>query len=459
MKYIYFVVLLSFSLLAPCASWAQVPAAATDPGETIIAELNFTNTDIREALKFLQDKSGLAITPREGVTGIITLNLQNVTVLEALKIILDANRLAYTRDQNALQVMPVADFEEETGSRFAAQSTSRIIQPKFVKAIDLAVKLDKLKSSSGKILLSTDGRQLVVLDAPGVVAAMEEMIAKVDVQTETQAFTLRYVDGEETAGRLKEVLTPGVGVVRFEAQKNQIVVTDVSENLKKITGMIAEADQRKDVFFDVRVAKVILSDDYLKGIDWAAIVSNYQSFADPPPGVQPGNRPLCTGILTSEDYEVLQDALDTVGVVEFYPGPNMKGSHNEKVYIRLNPQDSDLNVTMAAPEINGEAERAEGVVGRNNEFYLIPQVYGSGGLGVKVTSPGHGEKSTAVFQFKGDHVIVLGGMFREENIKSIKKFPILGDIPLLGFAFRRQRTALVKTEYVIFIRPKLETTP
>jgi general secretion pathway protein D len=49
--------------------------------------------------------------------------------------------------------------------------------------------------------------------------------------------------------------------------------------------------------------------------------------------------------------------------------------------------------------------------------------------------------------------IVLGGLLQEDLQQTEEKVPILGDIPLLGALFRANKTAKVKRNYMIFLRP------
>ncbi|MDR1949211.1 MAG: type II and III secretion system protein [Spirochaetaceae bacterium] len=49
--------------------------------------------------------------------------------------------------------------------------------------------------------------------------------------------------------------------------------------------------------------------------------------------------------------------------------------------------------------------------------------------------------------------IILSGLMKEDTNKNRKKFPLLGDIPLLGFLFRDQGDTKEKTEIVIYIVP------
>ena len=52
-------------------------------------------------------------------------------------------------------------------------------------------------------------------------------------------------------------------------------------------------------------------------------------------------------------------------------------------------------------------------------------------------------------------VLVLGGLIEDALRESEQKVPVLGSIPVLGALFRAQRTQTVKTNLLVFIRPKI----
>ncbi|ACL69366.1 LysM peptidoglycan-binding domain-containing protein [Halothermothrix orenii] len=58
-------------------------------------------------------------------------------------------------------------------------------------------------------------------------------------------------------------------------------------------------------------------------------------------------------------------------------------------------------------------------------------------------------------RLKDGQTFAIGGLIREDELESIAKVPLLGDIPLLGTLFRRSQTDKVKTEVVIFITPHI----
>jgi type IV pilus assembly protein PilQ len=51
--------------------------------------------------------------------------------------------------------------------------------------------------------------------------------------------------------------------------------------------------------------------------------------------------------------------------------------------------------------------------------------------------------------------VVLGGVFRTEDLETVNKVPFFGDIPYVGALFRSQSTSKTKTETLIFITPRI----
>ncbi|MEM8684628.1 MAG: hypothetical protein AAGF72_14410 [Pseudomonadota bacterium] len=54
-----------------------------------------------------------------------------------------------------------------------------------------------------------------------------------------------------------------------------------------------------------------------------------------------------------------------------------------------------------------------------------------------------------------EQILVLGGLLEDTLIESHQAVPVLGRVPLLGNLFRSRRTETVKTNLMIFIRPKI----
>lgn len=58
-------------------------------------------------------------------------------------------------------------------------------------------------------------------------------------------------------------------------------------------------------------------------------------------------------------------------------------------------------------------------------------------------------------RIKDGETLVIGGMIQEGEQKTVQKIPLLGDLPLIGSAFRSQHTTKAKTELIIMITPRI----
>ncbi len=80
---------------------------------------------------------------------------------------------------------------------------------------------------------------------------------------------------------------------------------------------------------------------------------------------------------------------------------------------------------------------------------LVPS--GSGGF---IPSIDTTELTTQVLVGNGE-TVVLGGVFRTEDVDSTSKVPFLGDIPYMGRLFKTTSSRQTKTETLIFITPRI----
>lgn len=103
---------------------------------------------------------------------------------------------------------------------------------------------------------------------------------------------------------------------------------------------------------------------------------------------------------------------------------------------------------------------ADGLV----EMIVAPEISAVSGNVIQV-SPGvalnviNKRAAETVVVTKHATTVVIGGLMetRKEEVK--RKVPILGDIPLLGWAFKRKATQDVKTELVMFLTPYVIQRP
>ena len=60
---------------------------------------------------------------------------------------------------------------------------------------------------------------------------------------------------------------------------------------------------------------------------------------------------------------------------------------------------------------------------------------------------------------KNGQTLVLGGIIQKQISDTVRKTPILGDIPGLGWAFKKKDTTSHDVELMVFMRPRVTRTP
>jgi type II secretory pathway component GspD/PulD (secretin) len=211
-------------------------------------------------------------------------------------------------------------------------------------------------------------------------------------------------------------------------------------------GPAAKAQEHRpdEVTLEANVVQIILNDEHRNGVDWGAIVSDFHTaplkkINDP--NWNDKKYRLSFGTVSQDDYAVLLDALDTVGNMSQFPQTPIKvisGTPNS-----INFEKQNIHVDLLLSRIKS------GDLSLNIDFRLA----------VAAMEIWDGEKipSSVILQSETKTLIadnttfVIGGFIKEEEITRTRKFPLLGNIPIVGLVFRSQGRLMQKTETVIFL--------
>jgi len=90
----------------------------------------------------------------------------------------------------------------------------------------------------------------------------------------------------------------------------------------------------------------------------------------------------------------------------------------------------------------------------NSEFTKLIEDVATQSLNTPVTAKRTAK--TAVTMSSGA-TVVIGGLIRDDKIRTTKKVPLLGDLPVVGAIFQSQRDRTQKTNLLIFITPHVMT--
>ena len=96
---------------------------------------------------------------------------------------------------------------------------------------------------------------------------------------------------------------------------------------------------------------------------------------------------------------------------------------------------------------------AEAVVEKNVNQDSVGDLVPSGNGGF-IPTIDTTELMTQVLVGNGE-TLVLGGVFKNEDLTKVEKVPVLGDIPYLGTLFKSTASTQQKSETLIFITPRI----
>ncbi|MBU1006471.1 MAG: hypothetical protein KKH08_02610 [Candidatus Omnitrophica bacterium] len=395
--------------------------------------VDFRDTEIGDVLRLLSKQHDLNIVISEYVKGPITAQFSNVTVEEAIDAIVTINGYAYTKRGNVIKVTSAQAAELEP-------AVTRLFKLNNATASDLKQSFVKVLSETGNIEVDNRSNSLIVTDNSKVIDRIQDLI----------------------------------------------------ENLDEITPQI---------MIETKVIETILSDSDRLGIDWTTQVTasgsarpvtfpfakkdkggtwypdgDTSAEAGDEIGVFPGNPgstfPLALpsnytfGTLDFTQFQAVLELLQSRSNTTTLSNPRIVTMNNKEASVlvgtRIPIPIYERNDTTGTFEITGYDEEEVGV-----SLKVTPQVNAQGYIKLKLspevssiisyTGPNDErpiistrEANTEV-QIRDGYTVVIGGLIKEENIKVVKRVPVLGYIPIVSFFFKKTEDSKGKTDLLIFV--------
>ena len=137
------------------------------------------------------------------------------------------------------------------------------------------------------------------------------------------------------------------------------------------------------------------------------------------------------------------------------------GSVNPFVSLGLHYTHSQPDIFVDGVSLKGQEEPYEDLIPKWQEGAIF--------LDVKVNkdSPGQQTLSGPAIDTKNVQTqvlvenggtVVLGGIFEQQDRKTVTKVPFLGDLPVVGYLFKNTSTVSDRSELLIFITPRIVTS-
>ena len=398
----------------------------------------------------------------------------------------------------------------------AGEEDIEVIALQHASAGDLANMLGSLARNGGEggapsAQIVADSRtNSILLSGPNQARLrMRALIAHLDTPGEdggdTQVRYLSYADAEDLSGRLQQRFSEARRAddsqelsIWADQQTNALVVTAPPKEMRSIMAIVDQLDiRRAQVLVEAIIVEVSSDKAADLGVTWAVDgsrdnniigVTNFPSanpgvvqFAgavageQPNLGIIPGGATIGVGRLRDRgtSFAGILTALQGDSDTNIIATPSILTMDNEEAEIKvgqrvpfLTGQFSTVGDGVGQPQNPFQTIQREDVgtllkitpqINRGDSVMLriqqeISSIAGVAGAVDLVTN--NREISTAVIVEDGD-ILVLGGLIDDTLRENVQRVPVLGSIPVLGHLFRSRSTEMVKTNLMVFIRPRI----
>lgn len=332
---------------------------------------------------------------------------------------------------------------------------------------------------------------------------------------DTQVRYLRYADAEELSTKLQQHFsqqtTPAAAgttatgsdqvSVWADTQTNAIIVNAPPKMMRSLMGIVDKLDiRRAQVLVEAIIVEVIADKSSDLGVTWAVDGSsdnNVIGVTNFPPEqgvVQLGGAFLSGGDSVTDPSGLIGSGI-TFGVGRISESGTsfaailhaLQGDADTNIIstptiVTTDNEEASLNVGQEVPFVTGSYSNTGSTGGAVNPFQTVqreqvgvklvitPQINEGDSLLLKISqeissiaqsSQGAVDlitnqriiETTVIVEDGG--ILVLGGLLEDVLRESDQRVPILGSIPVLGALFRSRSTDKVKTNLMVFIRPKI----
>lgn len=458
------------------------------PNLTRRVSLALNDTNLVDAIVYLAEKADVNVAVAKTVEGRATLAFKDVTIRDAFEILLVSNDLACEKRGDIFYVLPAQEFEALHGEKWAEPRRVKLFKLQYSKPSESAAVLGTLKSGVGSVVVDNDSGTLVVIDTPEKIRQMEETVRQLDYAPLTRVFELKYGIAKDVKLALaSRIDLKSGGALESDDRTNRLVVTAQPEKMREVETLIRELDVRsRQVLIEAKIISVKLEPDTRYGIDWNRIVTS----TDPTGRVQTfgigSTFPLAAnaiadgvgtlsavGPLAAGSYSAVLRMLSSVGETKILSSPRITALNNQEAKFLVGTREAFITQNISQGSQSTTTASTINFVDVGVQLKVTPTINQDGFVTMKIrpeisrvarvieTEAGdvvpivdttNAETSVII---KDGNTIIIGGLIKDETLRTDRKVPGLGDIPLLGKAFRSSNEEKEKIELVVFLTPHI----
>ena len=423
--------------------------------------LDARDVDLTDVIRLLGARSGKNVVADGSVKQQrITVRLRNVTFDEALATLLAAYALQTHRDGRVVIVGDAASMNRRFPDDATPGGTQTVVFAlAHARPDDVAASLQNALAQGTVVVGDKRTGSLVVTGSPSTIVRARRLVAALDAPgfgiggtiatVSIPLHNLRATDAVKT-------LRPAVpeNTLFADDRQNVVVVSGNTELQTTVRTLLHDLDAPgRQVSIEVRVADVQpINDNTNVGVQFGGANYGSGALAQFPYAltksslvvnaqidalIQRGHasilaQPHITTLNNREASLLVGEQYPVVTVNQQTGFPSVQ-TIDVGVRLRLTPTiGADGTITT---DLHPEYSQ---IIGFNNNFPIVAN-----------------RKVDATLRVRDGETIVLGGLFQDVDSETVTKFPILGDLPVLGGFFRNRQTSHNRDEVVFFITPHI----
>ena len=461
--------------------------------------LNFQRVDVRDVLKVIADFTGKNIVVSDSVSGSVTIGLKDVPWDQALDVIMKSKGLDMRVNGSVISIAPAEEFAAKEKAELTAKSERESLETlrtevftlKYQKAAEFrnmllgggtgsptsgssggttptlpattgsgggTGRMNRILSERGSVTFDARTNTIFVQDTPKKLEEIQAIINKVDVPVKQVMIESRMVIASNTFSKalgarfgISQTGTPGkntalsiggsLGNKPTEYTPPTGTGTSGTYTLGNQGGTIqtvvtgsygVSSNGQPDLMSNLPVSNAYgtvamsllkLSANLLLNLELSALEADSRGKVISSPRVTTANQ---------------QKARIAQGVEIPYQTATSSGAtavsfKKAELSLEVTPQITpDRHIIMDLDvRKDSKGEQTSGGVAINTQNVQTQVLVGNG------------------------ETVVLGGIYEQTSIKATDKVPFFGDLPVVGFAFKRDTKRDDKSELLIFITPKI----
>jgi type IV pilus assembly protein PilQ len=410
-------------------------------GEPI--SLDFQDVPVRQVLQIIAQVNDFNLVTTDTVTGNVTISLSGVPWDQALDMILKIKGLDKRLEGNILLIAPTEELTaRETQQLQSKQQVAELaplvstnIQINYAKAQDLAVILKGTENSiltpRGSVAVDERTNTLLLRDTQTSIDEAKILLDALDIPIKQVLIESRMVTVRDNASEslgvqwgLSNTMSNG-GVSGSLTGADSIasgVVPSISDRLNVALPVSNPAGR-----IGVQIARLL--DGTIIDLELSALESENKGEVIASPRITVANQHEAY-IEQGTEIPYVQATSSGATSVEF-----KKAVLSMKVTPHITPDNRIIMDLVVTQDTRGDT------------------VSTSTGDAVAINTQ---EINTQVLVENGE-TIVLGGIFQQSSSNDVRKVPLLGDLPFVGYLFKNSSEVLEKRELLIFVTPKILT--